>query len=368
VASRLSGFEAITPAMERTKRQLFTPFRFRHWARLAVVVMCTGDFAGGGGGSWGGWNFPPPNSGSNGKQLLPPFSMPDNLGTAFTNYWQWIALGIILIVLLALAFVYVACVFRFVLFDSVLNNRCELGEGWRKWQPQGASYFLWTIGFGILSSMVMLVLIGGPILLVWRAGVFSNPGDHIFFLITGGLVLLFLGLVLIFAVALTSLFVKDFVIPVMALEDRGVLDGWSRVWPILTAEKGAFTLYVLLKIGLGLGSAILFGIINVIVLLLLFVPVAIVSAVVIAVGAAMGLTWGTFTICLAVIVGGVFLMLIIYILSFISAPALVFFQSYSLHFLGPRYPRLDLELARTAPPPKTTPPVPDAINPLPASS
>jgi hypothetical protein len=61
-------------------------------------------------------------------------------------------------------------------------------------------------------------------------------------------------------------------------------------------------------------------------------------------------------------------MLVIYILSFISAPAMVFFQSYSLHFLGARYPRLDLELARTAPPAKPTPPIPDAINPLPASS
>jgi len=369
VALRLSGFDAIPPAMERTKRQLFTPFRFRHWARLAVVVMCTGDFAGGGGGgSWGGFNYPTPNSSSNGKQLLPPFALPDSLGSTLANYWQWIAVGVIVIVLFALAFVYVACVFRFVLFDSVLNDRCEIGEGWRKWQPQGASYFLWTIGFGITTLLVMALMIGGPILLAWRAGVFSSPGDHVFFLVTGGILLLFLGLFLILASALTTLFVKDFVVPVMALEDRGVMDGWRRVLPMLAAEKGAFTIYVLMKIGLAMGSAILFAIVNVFVLIGLILPLGLVALVVVVAGAAMGLTWTRFTICASVVAGGVFLMLLIYVLSFISAPAMVFFQSYSMHFLGSRYPRLDIELARTAPPPKIAPPLPGAINPLPASS
>lgn len=367
--AKISGFEAITPAFERTKRQLFTPFRFRHWARLAVVVMSTGEFAGGGGGGgWGGLNNPFPNSSSNSKQLMPLFALPESLGSTMMNYWQWIAVGVILLVLLALAFVYVASVFRFVLFDSVLNDRCELVAGWRKWQPQGASYFLWTIGFGIISLLVMFVLIGGPVLLAWRTGIFSSPGDHIFFLVTGGFFLLFVGLFLILASALTTVFVKDFVVPVMALEDRGVMDGWRRVLPILAAEKGAFTIYVLMKIGLAIGSAILFGIVNVLVLLALIIPVGLLAVVVVLGAAAMGLTWNTLTICGAVLVGGVFLMALIYVMSFISAPSMVFFQSYSLHFLGSRYPRLDVELARTVPPPKITPPIPGAINPLPASS
>lgn len=367
---RLSGFEAITPAMERTKRQLFAPFRFRHWARLAIVVMSTGEFAGGGGG--GGWsgigNLHLPNTSSSGKQFSPLFLQPDSLGAGIMEYWQWIAAGVIVLVLLAVAFVYVASVFRFVLFDSVLNDRCELVAGWRKWQPQGASYFLWTVGFGFASLMVMFVLIGGPVFLAWRAGVFTNPGDHILFLVAGGFFLLFLGLFLIVASALTTVFAKDFVVPVMALENRGVLDGWRRVLPMLSTEKGAFTLYVLMKIGLAMGSAILFGIINVFVLIGLIIPLGLVGVVVVLGGAAMGLTWTTLTICAAVLVGGVFLMLLIYVMSFISAPAMVFFQSYSLHFFGSRYPRLDIELARTAPPPKIPPPVPGAINPLPAST
>jgi hypothetical protein len=369
VPARLSGFEAISPAMERAKRQLFTPFRFRHWARLAIVVMSTGEFAGGGGGSgWSGLNYTLPSSSPSGRQMTSLFPMPGRLGAAIIDYWPWFVASVVVFILLALAFVYVASVFRFVLFDSVLNDRCELAEGWRKWQPQGASYFLWTIGFGLASMVVMFVLVVGPIIMSWRAGIFTSPGDHILFLIFGGFVLLFLGLLLVCASALATVFAKDFVVPVMALENRGVLDGWRRVLPMMAAEKGAFSIYVLMKIGLAMGSAVLFGIVNAIVLIALIIPLGLTAVVVVLGGAAMGLTWTTFTICLAVLVGGVFLMLLIFVLSFISAPAMVFFQAYSLHFLGARYPRLDIELARTEPPQKIASPIPGGMNPLPASS
>jgi hypothetical protein len=351
--------------MERAKRQLFMPFRFRHWARLAVVVMSTGEFAGGGGGSgWSGLNYTLPNGSPGGRHVNAFLPVPDSLGSTVMDYWPWFAAGVIALVLLALAFVYVASVFRFVLFDSVVNDRCELVAGWRRWQPQGASYFLWTLGFGFASMLVMLLLIGGPILMAWRAGIFGSPGDHIYFLITWGLLLIIIGLFLICASAVIAVFAKDFVVPVMALENRGVLDGWRRVLPMLGQEKGAFTIYLLMKIGLAMGSALLFGIVNVFVIIGLFIPMGLIALIVVLAGAAMGLTWTTFTICMAVLMGGAFLMMLIYVLSFVSAPAMVFFQAYSLHFLGSRYPRLDIELARTMPPP----PPPGPISPLPATS
>ena len=43
----LSAVDSIGPAFEQTKRQLFVPFRFRRWACLAVVLLSTGEFAGG---------------------------------------------------------------------------------------------------------------------------------------------------------------------------------------------------------------------------------------------------------------------------------------------------------------------------------
>lgn len=46
----LSAVDCVSPAIAQTKKQLFTPFQFKRWWRLAVVCILTGEFAGGGGG------------------------------------------------------------------------------------------------------------------------------------------------------------------------------------------------------------------------------------------------------------------------------------------------------------------------------
>jgi hypothetical protein len=368
LSAHLSGFDAITPAFERAKRQLFTPFRFGHWSRLAIIVMSTGELTGGGGGGWSGLSgLPGAASGSSGKHFLPLGFLPDSPSFGWADYFPWIMAGFAVIVLFVLAFMYVASVFRFIMFDSVLYDRCDLGVGWRRFQPQGMSYFLWTLGFGFSGLVVMSFLIGVPAYLAWLAGVFSEPDQHIAFLVIGGLAILFLAVTIVLVAALISLFARDFVVPVMALENLGVMDAWRHVLPMLGAEKGAFTIYVLMKIGLAMGAGMLFSIVDFFVLLVLLIPLGIIAVAAVLLGAAVGLTWDTFTICMAVLVGGLILMLLVYIICFVSAPAMVFFQSYTLHFFGSRYPRLGDQLALTSPPAKPTPIIPGEAAPLPAS-
>jgi hypothetical protein len=365
--ARQSGVDAISPAMERTKRQLFVPFRFWHWARLAVVAMCTGELTGGGGGGWSSLgNIHLPANGSGSKTLGDYTLFPDLAGPNWMQFLPWIVVGVIVLFALGLAFVYVACVFRFILFDSVLNDRCELGEGWRRWQKQGASYFLWTIGFGLTGFLVMAILIGGPVYIAWLTGIFAEPRNHIALLIVGGLLLFLLALCLIFVSAVATQFAKDFVVPVMALENRGVLDGWRRVLPMLSMEKGAYAVYLLMKIVLAMASAMLFAIIDVLVLFAIIIPLGIAAVVVVLVASAAGLGWNTLTICAAVVAGGGVVMLLIFVMSFVSAPAMVFFQAYALQFFGSRYPLLGAQVDLTAPPPKL-PPITGLAAPLPAS-
>jgi len=60
------------------------------------------------------------------------------------------------------------------------------------------------------------------------------------------------------------------------------------------------------------------------------------------------------------------LMALIFVVSFVSAPAMVFFQAYSLHFLGSRYPALGDQLTLTTPRPAPSAPTPPAAAPFPA--
>ena len=136
---------------------------------------------------------------------------------------------------LVLLWIYIASVYRFVLFESVLYDRCELKGSWRRWEPSGRSFFYWslTILFGFLTGFA--VLIGTPLLIAWRAGLFHHPGEHVGTLILGGAAMALLLFAFFVAGAVATLFAKDFCVPIMAMEKVGVLAAWRRLLPMLAA-------------------------------------------------------------------------------------------------------------------------------------
>jgi hypothetical protein len=350
----LSAVDCIGPAFALTKRQLFVPFRFERWARLALVCLITGEFAGGG-GSPGGFQYQARSRGGN-SFLNPADFHWDRL----LPFLPWILAGVGLVILFILLWVYVASVYRFVLFDSVLYDRCELKGSWRRWEPSGRGYFFWCLSLFLTVWIGALLLIGGPIFYAWRAGLFHEPREHLVALILGGLLLLFVLFALFVLSALAGLLAKDFCVPLMALENLGVVDAWRRLLPMLGAEKLAFTGFVLMKIVLAVGAAIVFGIITLLALIAVAIPLVIAGVVLFFVGKAAGLAWNLATISIVVILGGIILTGILYLIALISTPAMVFFQSYVLHFFGARYPTLG---AIVFPPPPDAPPSPSASGP-----
>ena len=347
----LSAADAIGPAITRTKQQLFSPFRWRRWARLAVVCLLTGDFAGGGaGGHSGGFNYPGPR-GRTGRTLL---ALPHPDWSRLLPWLPWIIAGVALLFLLVLLWIYVASVYRFVLFDSVLYDRCELKGNWQRWEPSGRSYFFWCLGLIAVSLIGCAAILGLPLFFAWRAGLFRHPDQHLAALILAGIALVAAVIIFALVVAVVALFAKDFCIPIMALEQVGVLAAWTRLRPILAMEKLAFTAYVLMKIVLAIGSAILFGIIGVIAFLVTLIPLGVLGVIVFFAGKALGLGLNVGTISILAVLGIVVLSGIFYLMAVVSTPPMVFFQAYALHFLGSRYSTLGNIVA--PPEPETLPP------------
>jgi hypothetical protein len=79
----------------------------------------------------------------------------------------------------------------------------------------------------------------------------------------------------------------------------------------------------------------------------------------IAMGA--GATWNPLTIALTVVAGGAVLLLLIAVTAVISTPAMVFFQAYSIHFFGSRYPALGALLSPPELPPTAIGPSPEPV-------
>jgi len=364
----VSAVDCVQPALQHARQQLFTRFRWGQWSRLALVGILAAELHVGGCnfGNLGQFASRPRRSES---EFLPSSSIPHGLlpfnpahiSEHIAQFIGLIVVGIFAAIVLVIVFLYINSVFRFILFDSVLRRQCSIGEGWRKWRRAGGRFFLWQIVFQIAVWMFLLVLVGLPLALALAAGWTTDLRHHIGRLIVG--VILLVGLIVVFALtaAVVQVLAKDFLVPIMALEDLDFADGWHRLLAMIGQEKGRYAVYLLLKLVLSIAATILFSIIAIIPALFIFVP----AAVAVIAGHAAGMGWSVTTISLAIIFGTLALLLLIYLIALVSVPATVFFPAYAMYFFASRYPNLDALLNPAPPPPAPElPPVPESPPPF----
>lgn len=335
----ISAVDSISLAFQHTKRQLFQPFRFWQWTKLALVGLLAGES-----GSSGGFNFPTnfnvPQQSDSSRHFLPqgmPHIDPAILGTLITII---VVTGLILAIVLT----YISSVMRFILFDSVLLKECRIREGWARRQVPGWNYFLWQLTLLVVMLLGLAVILGIPAAIGYSRGWFREPGDHVPALVLGGIAVFFLLLIFIVAAVVAQVFTKDFVVPQMALEGIDAFEGWRRLWPVLQQEVGGYAAYAGMKVLLTIGAGIVIGIAGLIVGLVIAIPVVALVLGAIFAGKAAGLTWDAFTISAAVIVGCILFAILFYIIALVSVPAIVFFPAYSIYFFAPRYRALSLAL------------------------
>jgi len=342
----ISAVDTITLAFQHTKRQLVQPFRFWQWTRLAVVGLLAGEMGSGGCNAPTNFNFP--EHAGNSRQLLD-----SGLGSIDPAlYAGLIAVLVVAGLVFAVIMTYISSVMRFVLFDSVLARECHIRQGWQRRQGPGWKYFLWQLLYLFVTLAGAVVLIGIPAGFAFALGWLNAPREHVLGLVLGGIVVFFLAAIFFVVAAVIHVLTKDFVVPQMALEGIGAIEGWRRLWPMLRAEQGGYAVYVLMKIVLAIGAAIVIGIVSVILVLVVAIPAAGLGIVAALTGKAAGLTWNVFTITMAVVVGCILLAILLYLLALISVPAIVFFPAYAIYFFAPRYRTLSLVMY---PPPPASP-------------
>jgi hypothetical protein len=89
----LSAIDAISPAFDRARRQLFQPFRFAFWARMALVALATGEFYSS--SSWSGLRFTLPSARRNPGYAVLDLARPH--WEYLKRYLPWIVLGVLLL-------------------------------------------------------------------------------------------------------------------------------------------------------------------------------------------------------------------------------------------------------------------------------
>lgn len=353
---KLNAVDAISPAFNLMKADLFQPFRWGFWVRIGILGFFTGEMSAGGGCNIhvpSNWNTHHQNHFTAAQQFnaAPPF-----------GHWNPHALIAALpfiigaALLIGLILMYVGSVFRFTLFEAILNGQISIRDGWERWQQQGTRFFVFRILLGLAFLCIVAVIALTLLAMVGVSG-FTQGGAGASAGAIAGIIFGVLALIL-FAIpfVLVYLFAKDFAVPVMALEGTTFGEAWRKVWAMIKNEPGNTAGYVGMKIVLTIAAGIIFGILILIAVLCLIIPLGGIGVVSVLAGKAAGLTWTPLTITLIVAAAVILIGLLLFVISLISAPVSVFFPAYGLYFFAGRYQPLH---DRLFPPPPPAPPAPE---------
>ncbi|MGI5816731.1 MAG: DUF7544 domain-containing protein [Armatimonadota bacterium] len=343
--------ESVKEAWVRTRTLLLTDPDIGRWLKYGFIAMLG---AGALGSSGGGTSVQVPvgGPGGGGGEWTAPGGMGPQMMGALRDALTWLAanianllllaLGLVIVsVIVALLVLYIRSVFRFIFVDAVAAPR-EPGviESWNRHTGQGLSLLIWYLLLGLIP-LVLIVIALVPI--IGSIGLLASGEPVGALLGVGGMLgmggMIFIALLLL---AVGRALTEDFLVPAMYVRRSGIVSGWRHVAGAWRGQLGNVVLFYLLKLLLGIGAAIVTGIIGMLSLLLLIIPaisLGVVVGLIAASGMASNVTWialGAPVLTALILGGGVFG----YIMNVLLLPVSMFFQAYALAFVG----RLDASL------------------------
>ncbi len=291
INARISVTEPVGRAIKEVKAILFRPFSLEKWLIIGFCAWLA--YLGGGGGPSGGGGQHHNNDWSEVEKVM------TQAKEFVINNLVWIVplvcFGITVVILISLVLTWLNSRGQFMFLHCVARNKAEVQIPWTKYGPHGNSLFLFKIALGLISFIVIVLYITAVAVgvIALANGLDSQIGAVM------GAILGFLGFVLLcIVIILIKKFTLDFVVPIMFLRTSSCVAAWREFREILSARKGAFFLYILFQIVLGIA----------------------ISALI--------LTFALVTCCCACC-----FLAIPYIGTVVLLPVLVFKRAYSLHYL-----------------------------------
>lgn len=294
---QIQYIEPLSKSWERMKQALFSPFSLGKWFVLGFSAFLANPLMG------GGSNYSS-TSDMDFKQPLNVADIPGRVLDWLMSHPVLTALilaGILAGIIIVLVITWLRSRGAFIFLDNVVNDRALIVNPWHRYRAAGKSLFLWRIGFGIVTFLLMLPVLVLTYFLILRLFHSHSITENL----NSIMIISLLWLVLSIAAGYVSMLVNSFVVPVMYMHDLGVMQAWRKFFPILSSHFFHFILYGLFRL-----------------LLLIAVGIAIFAG-------------GCLTCCI-----GLLLMSIPYISSVVLLPVSFVFRTFSLEFLaqwGPEF-------------------------------
>jgi hypothetical protein len=349
----LSALDAISPAFSRTKLILFTPFRKGRTWKLAITAYL----------SVAGTAFLPF---SFIYLALIPIVGPKGIPYVIPVL---ITLSIV-VTLIYLVIFYLCSRLRFAYFDIVLNRGEFVAPAWRKY---GSQSFKWTL-FKIVLGLVVAALVAAPSIAYIKqmVGVFERlqlapgqqPPPEMMAAIFSGYAAFFVVYLLFGLYYWASSLLSDFIVPSLALENTTLGEAFRRLGLLIRNEPGQFAAYAILKLGMAFAAIMAVGIGFYIVLFICALIVGLVALLAYLVLHAIGISTGILIGLGVLLAIALYVFVFGYVMMIGNGTVMTFLESYTLYFLGGRYPMLgDLLTASTPPPAMVSPLYPTPYSP-----
>ncbi len=158
-----------------------------------------------------------------------------------------IIVGFIIGILLFVVLAWLSSRGMFMFLDNVVHNRCLIEKPWREFKNIGDSLFLWRVAFSVIC---FIISIGFVVIAFFVARIihFSGNGFASYLvLITAGALI---GLLLFLVIAYISMFLNNFVVPIMYKRGLTANDAWREFLALLGKHPWHFILYGLFVFGL----------------------------------------------------------------------------------------------------------------------
>ena len=297
------AFCAIDLAVARTKNILI-PVKRGVWLRLALIAFFVG-------GSFGGFE----------TTLQENHSFPQSLTAIdIAGIGPELLTIVAAIIAFGLCYALLSGIFQFIFFDAIREDNIVIRQYFGREIGNGLSYFFFIFAI----SAVFFILLAIPAALILSG---AAPGGTGTFAQRASLVIGYIAYVLALGIPylVIVMFTTDFVIPIMRIDNCGILAGWKRCFILFRGRWNQAVVYTGMKILVLLLMGIIVGILVGITAVLFGIPVFILVA---ATGwAPIGI--GPYTVLFAVYISSVVFLGLLF-----SVPFITFFRCYSLYVLG----------------------------------
>ncbi|MCT9098490.1 hypothetical protein [Haloarchaeobius sp. HME9146] len=228
------------------------------WLKLALVVL----FVGGPGANFASFQYSVPANSDGGG--VPPVDVGQ---LTVPDIWLIAAL-VAAVAAFVVALLLVGSIMEFVFVESLRQETVAIRRYWREHWRAGLGLFGFRLVLGLLV-FGSVALFAGLFVLTMLGG---GPPRSVFAVFAVALVLVPLFLVLAVIVGVVNGFTTVFVVPIMLVEEVGVLAGWRRLWGTIPANWTQYLAYAVAGAILSMVGGAVVGIVAGVAALVLLVP------------------------------------------------------------------------------------------------